>query len=289
MKRLFALTLALCLCLGCLAVSAWADGEGAISMTASTAVASPGDTVTVTVSLDSNPGTCLLELIISYDETRLEKVGDYAETSGSMDGSGVWTFGSNAIWDNDSNSSYTGAIATLTYRVLDDAPEGQADISISVRSAMDWDTLEDVSFTVTPASVTVESGCDHVYDDGVEDASGATTYTCTICGYSYTDTPAAEAQSAAAETAENLDADETEPEADEYTESETSSDFEDSAQEETRAEETAETINTTESSAGERETKSFQPTIVFWIALAAAILGIVVIIVVAATGRRDRW
>ncbi|MBR5094909.1 MAG: hypothetical protein IK095_07430, partial [Oscillospiraceae bacterium] len=147
MKRLLSAILVMALFLSFMGVSASAAGTGSVSLVPSVYEVCPGDTFTVSLVVDSNPGVMFFCFTPSYDTERLELV--------SMSGTGSgWTCSTrSANWDGASDEVFTGAVVTITFQVKDDAPAGAANIAGSVEA---YNYNEDeVTFTVTPGTLTV--------------------------------------------------------------------------------------------------------------------------------------
>lgn len=146
MKRITALFMVLLLCVCTLGTSV--EAAGTPSIIVSSAEAECGDEVTIKVSIKNNPGIAMLELPISYDTTRLEKV---QFTASGLPGGMVE---STAVWIGTGDSTYNGTILTLKFKVKENAPAGNAAVSVSVRSASNWNE-EDITFAVNNGGVTV--------------------------------------------------------------------------------------------------------------------------------------
>lgn len=83
-----------------------------------------GDEVTVSVSIEDNPGIMVMVLGIDYDESRLELIG---HEDGILTG---WTVVKNAVWIGDDDSTSNGVILKLKFRVLDNAEDGDAQVTV---------------------------------------------------------------------------------------------------------------------------------------------------------------
>lgn len=143
---LLAVILALTVCLG---MAAYAADDAAVAVSGATGA--PGDTVTLTVSLTSNPGIAYLKLPIQYDADRLEE--PVTADAGALSG---WTLSpTEPVWYAASNDTSTGDILTLTFKIKDDAPEGAAVVNFgSIEAWTDKD--EAVAVQVSSGTVTVE-------------------------------------------------------------------------------------------------------------------------------------
>lgn len=130
----------------------------------------PGDTVSVEIIMNSNPGVSFLELSVEYDESCLKLVNAIDE--GVLGSIAVFdTVSKNPFklsWSNEeTNSDFkgTGTIATLTFKIVGSAKTGKTNINLSCNKSatMDIDhnkvdfSLEDGSVTVskTPESTTI--------------------------------------------------------------------------------------------------------------------------------------
>ena len=131
-KYRFPALMALLAIMACLYVPAHAQSPAIFSVAAAEAL--PGETVSLEVTLNEDPGIAFMCLSVSYDETRLEAPGITGE------GLSGWTIGTRAVWVSADNTTYEGAVLTLTFRVRDDAPEGLAWVSLDEPEL--WDAEE---------------------------------------------------------------------------------------------------------------------------------------------------
>lgn len=121
-------------------------------ITVGTASAEPGKTVTIPVSITSNPGINTFSLGFDYDKTVLELTDvTLAEELG-----GQFTYSKKAVWLNSKDTTYTGKILTLTFNVLDNAVAGDSSVTVtySAGDIANYDE-EDVDFDITAGKVTV--------------------------------------------------------------------------------------------------------------------------------------
>lgn len=149
MKRILSILLALVMAVGLLSVGALADGDPTIRV--GSLEAEPGDTVTVEVSLENNPGIMAFVLGIEYDETRLEKV-KFSHTGLQ----GLWAMSENAVWVGNEDDTYEGVFLKLKFRVLDDAPGGEAAVTVTYSDGgiCNYDE-ESVNFAVVSGGVSL--------------------------------------------------------------------------------------------------------------------------------------
>lgn len=126
-----------------------------ISMTGATAKA--GDTVTVAVNIDSNPGIAGATFSVNYDDAlTLESVEDKAVLPGTMIAGQLGTKPYTMLWYGSSNSTKTGCFVVLNFRVADNAKEGSYNVSISCSEASN-EKGADVTIPSASAVVTVKS------------------------------------------------------------------------------------------------------------------------------------
>ena len=124
-------------------------------LTVSSETAKPGETVTVEVSTENNPGIMALILGLNYDETVLTLEG--YEDAGFTD----WTVAEKAVWMGNSDNDYNGVILKLKFKVLDTAPEGFTEISLVCEEGDASTSQEEVvNFDVTAGGITVSNSGD---------------------------------------------------------------------------------------------------------------------------------
>lgn len=125
--RIFVLML---LMAAALALSVWAD-EGAV-LSVSSAQANAGDTVTLELTLDNNPGVAAVSVYLDYDAAKLRPVSYEISREAnqrfmiSLANESAGSVMMVALKDVD----YSGVIAELAFEVLADAV-GEAEVSIS--------------------------------------------------------------------------------------------------------------------------------------------------------------
>lgn len=124
----------------------------------------PGDTVSVAIKMDENPGIIAARIKVSYDSKALTLMK--AEDGGIL---GEYTFGNDKnanpyvmLWENGTASkdyTSTGTLATLTFKIADDAAEGDYEIGISYDQEEIYNVdLKNVKFSITNGKVTVGKG-----------------------------------------------------------------------------------------------------------------------------------
>ena len=185
MKKLISFIVIAAMLIGCFTVGAIASGTP--TMTVSSENAKPGDTVTVKFSIANNPGVMALSVPVSYDTARLESP---TFTESGMTG---WTFGTVALWDASSNSTFEGTMFEITFHVKDDAANGIAVVSIGAVEAMNIDE-EEIAFSVVSGGVEVKAPHTHEWDNGTITTpatcttDGVKTFTCSGCDEIKTET-----------------------------------------------------------------------------------------------------
>ena len=153
MKKFLSMLLALVMVLSMLPISAFAAEQPVI--TVGSVAGKPGEEVTVNVDITENPGFWMAQWTVSYDTTRLEKM----EFTKAVTDGFVWTNeGNNYVFENAANEdmTYTGTILNLKFKIKEDAPLGDAEVTIIDLEACDYD-VEDVFFTINAGKVTVEA------------------------------------------------------------------------------------------------------------------------------------
>lgn len=151
-KRILAMVLALVMVFSMLPMSAGAEEVPAFGITSATGKA--GEEVTVAVTIENNPGVMMYNYGIKYDTTRLERV---EMTRGGMDNVGIWTIQDKVLWENNdfTNSYYSGDTVVVKFKIKEDAPAGDAEISIYDFMALDYEGNL-VEYTLNAGKITVE-------------------------------------------------------------------------------------------------------------------------------------
>lgn len=148
MKRILAFLVAATLFCG-MCVSA--EAVPAVSVGSVTAYA--GDTVSIPVSLENNPGINSFTLGVQYDSESLRFDGFSYENTGL---SGSFEAGGKIVWLNTTDSDYNGEIFTLEFTVLDTAAPGQTAVTVTYEKGdiCNFD-MEDIDFAVSAGSVNI--------------------------------------------------------------------------------------------------------------------------------------
>lgn len=152
-----------------------------------------GETVTVKVELQNNPGIVSAYLDLSYDNTKLKLVSvtDTKLLNGALftNDYSIIPFALN--WDDSiasANNTANGVIAELEFEILEGCKDAPATVSISYvdGNILDYD-LNNVDFAIKTGTVSVHT---HQYTTDTTAPTctekGYTTYTC-ACGDTYVD------------------------------------------------------------------------------------------------------
>lgn len=152
MKRFLSLAMVCLLLCGLLPGFAYADDPAVGAIALSNASGNAGDTVTVDVTIQSNPGVMAMKLMPQFDTAVLELQGTEADTASG------WTLGADGqvLYDTYPDSTFTGKVVTYTFKILADAQPGETQVNLEVKAANYDENL--VEFTVTPAKITIGGG-----------------------------------------------------------------------------------------------------------------------------------
>jgi len=186
MKKALSTAFALILLLVCLYLPASAAGQG--TMTISSATGKPGDSVSLSIAITENPGTSSFQLRVGFDSSVLQLTSvDKTSALGSTAPSPLNNPCSMNWADTGATANtYTGVIATLTFRILDGATPGSTNVSVSFVSSYDLNTQRN-TFNSPTATVTVTCP-GHIAGQWTEaEPAGCSTpgkekANCTLCG-----------------------------------------------------------------------------------------------------------
>jgi len=116
--------------------------------------ARPGEEITVGVTLSENPGISAISFKIGYDSQKLKLTGF---ENGELTGWLVSVGGQDkALWMANTNSTATGAILKLRFQVLETAPEGETQITLTELESTN-ENEEDLFFAVENGTITVRT------------------------------------------------------------------------------------------------------------------------------------
>lgn len=182
MKKIITLILSVILIVSACILPVSAAGTGTLGMTGATG--KQGDTVTLSVNLNQNPGLITMKFSISYDsDLTLTKVSN----AGLLGG---WTTPSPTIsspytirWADSLstvNNTKTGKILTLTFKISDTAAVGNKTVTLNFLESRDADGRKN---TFSGASATVKVNCkSHTYGDYVKVSDSKHERECSACG-----------------------------------------------------------------------------------------------------------
>ena len=185
-KRVLCLLLVLCMVLTIMpAAAVSAEDSTEPTLRVGTVEAKHGDTVTVDIMIENNPGITAVQFALSYDKSKLEYVGfsDKASESVVLNG---WTIGKIAVWidmvSEDDNAN-NGIALKLQFKVLDQA-NGMTEIAITGVTAGNINE-EPITFKTVAGGIKADEYTAVVTKPTCTE-QGYTTYTCP-CGKTYTD------------------------------------------------------------------------------------------------------
>lgn len=119
-----------------------------------------GDKVKITVSTDDNTGIISMKLLVKYDGSALKLI---ESNEGKFDKIAFSPLDSNPFVMNwidaiSPNNKTNGTIATLTFEILDTAPEGKSEISLTYDPEDVFDSnFENVKFEVQKGYVDIKN------------------------------------------------------------------------------------------------------------------------------------
>ena len=180
MKKVISFLVILVVLCGVLAVPVSAAGSGSLRM--GTAEGNPGDTVTLHVDLNSNPGLVTMTIRVSYDTSVLQLinvsnpgllVGAQLNTSYGSPYTISWVDGATAA-----NNTKTGTIAAFTFKILDNAKLGDSMVSLQFIDSYDVNYQEN-SFFAASGKVSVQ--CKHSYGAWSDAGNGQHSRICSSC------------------------------------------------------------------------------------------------------------
>ena len=170
MKKIWSILMAaMILCLA-VSVPSLAEGAPTLELRPSASSVQPGGEFTVELVIHNNPGIAGIRFAFQYDETLLQLTEAPPE---NLPLEGGWAVGikakqdetgekvdrENAVWAQGEQTDWTGndcCILRLTFRVLENAPmDTVATIAITDLDIMNA-SLQEVPFTATPATVTIQ-------------------------------------------------------------------------------------------------------------------------------------
>lgn len=161
MKKLVSILLIALMLVSLIPALAFANDDCQIVAAASDSAPHAGDDVTVTISIEHNPGFVGYELGVSYDEAVLEWTGaaPATELAGYEASVSSFELGEHMFWTGIEDVTGDVDLLVLTFHVKDDATVGSAsDVLVSIEQLYaDKGDYDDIAATVKGAAVTVTS------------------------------------------------------------------------------------------------------------------------------------
>ena len=163
MKKFFAVIMAMILItvpMFCIHASA----AGSLNLTVESMEAKPGDTITVRILADSNPGFMYMKVRLYYDASALDLVkavnGEVA-TEGFEIGAKTGNLKEAFVWSPSADATNTGVLVTMTFKVLDTAAPGSYTIEARPYECYNYDEDEVAveSSTVSYTHLTLPTIC----------------------------------------------------------------------------------------------------------------------------------
>ena len=149
------ITTALIIVLVITALTCTVGAAGTPAITVSSTSGNPGDTVTVKLSLENNPGVSAMILTPSYDSTALQ----LDSVKGSDDFGGMVEYVNRIVWlSSGGDVQQDGDFLTLTFTVLDSARKGDLELSVTYSDGdiCNWNE-ENVDFEIASGKVEILS------------------------------------------------------------------------------------------------------------------------------------
>lgn len=182
MKKIITfLTSIILICTVCFIPSS-AAGSGSLAM--SSASGKQGDSVTLNINLTANPGLATMSLQVEYDTGALTLTGvsDSKLLSGT-DLSSVYNSPYKITWIDSSKSDNkkTGTIASITFKIKDNAKVGNTSVKLVFLDSYDSNSNEN-SFSATSGNITVNCKT-HSYTAYTKADDDKHKRTCAACGH----------------------------------------------------------------------------------------------------------
>lgn len=148
-KVLFAIVMAFALAISFSLISSAKTESATVSM--NSAEGGAGQKVSVTAEISNNPGIVSMYLALEYDTTRLKLVEaiDSGLLAGSTFGETVEDYPYGVTWDDSlsgKDNLSNGVIVTFVFEILEDAPLGEAFVSLKNNGGIINNNLESVEF-----------------------------------------------------------------------------------------------------------------------------------------------
>lgn len=155
MKKAISIALILLMLL-LLSTAAFAAGSQTLVVSANSAVVKPGETATITLTVETNPGFAWLVIRPKCDATVLSWKANNGDLDLEMDQA------TNLVWSGDEDCTSTGVLVTLTVTVAESAQPGEYPITFTAYECFNAD-FEDVAVSISAATITVpgNTACGH--------------------------------------------------------------------------------------------------------------------------------
>ena len=149
-KKIISLILAIILIVAVVPVALAASKP---TVAVSSCSAKPGDKITLSVTIESNPGINTFAFGFDYDSTKLKLLD--VELSDNL--GGQFAYKKKAVWLNSKDTKYNGEILELKFKVLDDAQGGETQVKVSYSPGdiSNYDE-ENVNCKIVAGTVTIE-------------------------------------------------------------------------------------------------------------------------------------
>ena len=177
------------------------SAEGAAQLTVSAVEGYAGDTVTVSVALENNPGIAGTAFQLEYDTSVLELVGVVMDPETEDVANSIWT-GPTMKDDTpgivtyanakEKNVNKSGNLFEVEFKIVDGADIGESALTLGGR--LEFVNADEQDIEITPVNGKVTVACKHTdtTDTATEatcTADGKVVTTCNVCGKEVSVTP----------------------------------------------------------------------------------------------------
>lgn len=159
MKKVLSVFLAILISLSMITMAVAADPMISVSEVSG----KKGDTVDVKIQINDNPGIISLRMFVNYDKDVLQLVktsnGDVFPETAATFGNDLTSSPYTLLWEDalsDQDYIENGSVAVLTFEILETAPNGKTNISVSLDEGSVFNSdLNDVKFGTADGFVNV--------------------------------------------------------------------------------------------------------------------------------------
>lgn len=114
--------------------------------------AKQGETITLSVSIENNPGINTFSFGFDYDVSKLKLL----DVTVNDNLGGQFTYKSKAVWFNSKDTKYNGEILELKFKVLNSGKIGKADVRVTYSPGDISNAKEkDVNFNIVAGTVVI--------------------------------------------------------------------------------------------------------------------------------------